>query len=423
MNSILMNILKFIAFILVLVSNPTLCAQAFVKVDGQARDIAISSKDKGVYIINTSGNVERYLRKTTNYRSHGELSKNAKSITVDPNGTVFMVSTSNDLHIDIKGRWNKIPGMKVTEVDINRKGSIRVLNTSGRIFYYYDGTWNPHSKANRSTSGFNQFVTTPSSKEMYARFKDNTFTHFKGGTWQTLSGKPLRIAIDNANGNVYAVGRNRGIYKWNTSSKKWELLKNTRKDFKEVAVYDSDIWAISMNGSVYKYDKNKPPLDVPGTYKVTITNLGSPKKGKKYYGTMGVYLNAKFDNYVAEIPPLDNLKNRFWDTPLSSALPANGGGYRAKGVLNSIDNSITSEASLEINKVREFKIVSDLAYGNPTFDFQFNVKQGRLDLPGMRDIGQWERIKIPLEEVSFGKEYHYSHLTSGTVISFKIEKL
>lgn len=439
MNSKHIN--PFIIVILLLISfNAT--AQSFVKKQGFANDITISPKDGSVYIIGTSKNVFKYNTGSKSFKPFGKQSKNAKSITVHPNGSLYMVSTSNEVYIDVNGRWNKIPGIKANEVDIDKKGNVRALNTSGRVFKLFQGKWQTQSQVNKGNTGFNQ-VIGQDSKTLFARFKDNEFKQFKSGKWQTLNGSPLKISIDDKTGDVYAIGRNKGVYKWNKATKRWVLLKGTRKDFKDVAIHNGKIWVIANDNSIYNYDKNKKPSDekskdYSGTYRVTYTRImGSTKTSKidktiYLYGTMGIYLEGKIKSGSISIKPVSNKKNRAWDVSKSgplkmkniniTTLPVFISDSKKEVIWDNIDRE------LEIDRIREFKISGEAANDDLTFDFQTNIKWKRaideLDY-------EWQREKYNIKDIKLGKEY-FIRLTPkynldgnwvGLFVGYKIEKL
>ncbi len=423
----------------------TINAQSFVKVGGKATDITMSPKDGTVYVVNASGNIKKYNSRTKKFTPHGKQSKNAKSVTVDPNGSVYITSSLDEVYIDVNGRWNKIPGIKTKEVDIDKNGNIRALDITGKLKKLFQGRWKDQTAANRNSPGFNQVIGRDS-KVLYARFKDNSFREFKNAKWKNLNGKPLKITIDDKTGKVYAVGRNKGIYEWKSTSNKWVLLKNTRKDFKDVAVYNGKIWAIGTDKSIYYYDKNIKPQntesnDYSGTYRVTITKLYSNRKSNRHimtsldlYGTIGVYVNVLTKSGNTKIMPIDNKKNRVWD--ISKSNPR-----RIKDIENKRINWVNQEndnnkkwygssdvdGELVIDMIREFKIAGEAANNSLTFDIQSNLSYKLLT----HDVNfDWCRTKFKIDELVLGKEYfrpmsHDYGLDGGRIylyLGFKIEK-
>lgn len=400
-------------------------AQTFVKTQGAAIDVAISPKDGSVYVVGTSKNVFKYSTKTKIFRAFGKQSRNVKSIATHPNGSLYMVSTSKEVYIDVKGRWNKIPGIKTDEVDIDKNGNVRAMDLSGRLKNLFQGKWKEQTIINKNTAGFNQIIGQDS-KTLFARFKDNKFKSFKSGKWQTLNGNPLKISMDDKTGDVYAVGRNKGIYKWNKSSKKWILIKGTRKDFKDVAVHNDEIWAVANDKSIYIYNKNKKPLeekDYSGTYRVTFTRILGAKQ-KEYYGTIGVYLEAKTKSGSVSIKPKDKKTNRAWDvsksTPLKNKREAVTFSRKQRvdenGNVGVSDGKITNNYVLDIDKIREFTLAGEAANKDAVFDIQSNVKS--IHIPSV-EVGGWRRVKIKIADLKLNYEYFttYNHL------GFKIEKL
>ncbi len=435
-----MKIIIRTSFIVLLCFSQLINSQSFVKVSGQATDIVISPKDGSVYVVNASGNVKKYNARTKKYIPYGKQSKNVKSISIHSNGSLYMVSTSNEVYIDINGRWNKIPGIKTNEVDIDKKGNVRALNLSGKLYNLYQGKWQLKNLVNKNTSGFNQLIGQDS-KILYARFKNNNFKQFHG-KWITLNGSPLKITIDDKTGNVYAVGRNKGIYKWNGRSKNWDLLKGTRKDFKDVAVHNGEIWAIATDKSIYYYDKNRTESqkDYSGTYRVTVKQLYASREYNRHlmtsldvYGTIGIYVSSKTKSGKNQIIDINNKKSRVWDFSKSHPKKVKDiskksinwvrqGNYAMKSGTDEVDGVI------EVDKVREFKIAGEAANESLTFDIQTNLSYKLIT----HDVKyEWQRIKFKIDELKLGKEYfmklsHEFGLDGGQLplyVSFIIEKL
>ncbi|MEM6514712.1 MAG: hypothetical protein AAF688_00900 [Bacteroidota bacterium] len=399
-------------------------SQAFVKVGGKALDIAMSPKDGSVYVVNASRNVKKYSSSTKKFQVFGTQAKNAKSIAVHPNGSVYMVSSGNEAFIDVKGKWIKIPGLKIDEIDIDKSGNVRATDLAGKLYKLNGGKWQPISNVNFNTTGFNQVVALDS-RILFARFKDNTFKTFNGSIWKTLNGKPLKITVDDKTGKVYAVGRNKGIYQWFDNTQKWVLIKNTRKDLKDVAVNNGKIWAIGLDKSIYYYG-NKG-FDFDGTYRVTYTRFIDKYDYRfpyeEFFGAMGVYVSSKTKSGDISIKPKGNKKNRIWDVSKGYPIKVR----KKSGKLNNdrfINGSNTSgfftyDREWEIGKSREFIIAGEAANTSAKFDFQMNVKQKR---PLNIEIGGYQRQIINIADLKLDYEYFFTH-KSGVRIGFKIEKL
>lgn len=428
------NVITITLFLIVSLS---VSSQSFIKVTGKATDIAISPKDGSVYVVGTSKNVFKYNTSSKSFKTFGKLSKNVKSITVHSNGTVYMTSTSNEVYIDVNGRWNKIPGLKTSEVDIDKNGNVRALDASGKLKKLFQGKWKDQTLVNRSTNGFNQ-VIGQDSKTLFARFKDNKFKTFKSGKWVTLNGNPLKITMDDKTGDVYAVGRNKGIYKWNKSSKKWILLKGTRKDFKDVAVHNGKVWAIANDKSIYVYNKTKnpsveEPKDYSGTYKVTITRIlmNAPEykinKSIDIYGTIGVHVESKSRSGNIKINASSNQKPRVWDVSKNRSVTPY---FKYKNYQNYTywvnGKSYVGRAfgETKINISRVYKIFGEAANQALIFDIQTNISQKAIPV----DINfKYENFKVNVEDLVSGREYFIRKsnglVTNNFAVGFKIEKL
>ncbi|NRB59886.1 MAG: hypothetical protein HRU50_08140 [Winogradskyella sp.] len=418
----------------------TINAQTFVKVGGKATDITMSPKDGAVYVVNASGNIKKYNSRTKKFTPHGKQSKNAKSVTVHSNGSVYITSTLDEVYIDVNGRWNKIPGIKTKEIDIDKNGNIRALDASGKLKKLFQGRWKDQTAANKNSASFNQVIGRDS-KVLYARFKDNAFKEFKNARWNNLNGKPLKITMDDKTGKVYAVGRNKGIYEWKSSTNKWVLLKNTRKDFKDVAVYNGKIWAIGTDKSIYYYDKdgtsqNNTTSNYSGTYRFTLTRIltYSPEqamisKGIDVYGTIGIHLEAKDGSTTIKESPIGGKTNRIWDVSKNRPWHFDSKYWKKMRSVNAETTngdvqSYKYYGEMEVDKIREFKIKPINSNKNYVFDIQSNITQklvaGELKF-------NFQRLKIPFIKLDLNKERFFTFKGGkypGTYIfiGYKIEK-
>ena len=335
-----------------------------------------------------------------------------------------MVSKTNAIFYDYKGKWQIISGIKAKDIDIDKDGGVWALNMSGELYKLFKGQWQKKSNRNSGVSVFNQ-VISQNSKVQYARFKDNSFNVFKNGKWKALSGKPLKIAMSDGSNYAAAIGRDRRVYTFNERSNKWVALKGTRKDFSDVAVEFNTFWAIGTDKSIYYYDwssnnqKETSSIDFSGTYRVYIKAGGTASEGMEFYGTMGVYLNTKVNGAPSSVLPLEG-GNRYFNVSKSKPIKVNKKSIKINRPLNCSNcyRTYNHNYSFTIDKVRRFKLVGDQANKNATFDFQFNIKHKYLT----GDIGEWERVKLKISEIDFGKEYAFSTESLATIV-FKIEKL
>jgi hypothetical protein len=230
----------------------TLQAQQFVKMGGQATDIAINPKDGKVFVVSNKNIFTNYNTISKRWSTFSTRTNKANSVSVTRDGAVYMVSTAGEVFIEVNRRWIKVPGIKTAELIASKDGRIYAIDFSKKLRQLYRGQWNQLIGQNRISNGLNQVIGI-GPKELYARASNNAFTRFSGGKWSTQQGYPLKIALDHANGNMYAVGQNRGIYKWNKQTKRWDMLPGNRSDFKDVAVHNDAIWAIATDKSIYRY--------------------------------------------------------------------------------------------------------------------------------------------------------------------------
>jgi len=228
-----------------------LSAQNFVKVNGKAKDIAISPKDGMVYIVDQKGSIKQYNSKTKRFEPFGGRQGNFKSVSVTRDGVVYGVSNTGEVFIEVKGRWIKVAGIQTNEVVCEQAGNnIYAIGKDDLPYILKGGKWSVDSRRTNGTTGIKQMVAI-NSKKFAGLNMQNQFMEYVSGKWVIRNGKPNQIALDHWTKEVYAVGRNKGVYRWNSKSRKWILLPKTRKDFKSMAVHNGVVWATTESFEIY----------------------------------------------------------------------------------------------------------------------------------------------------------------------------
>ena len=437
----LRNSKLYYILILFLLGSAYIHAQGFVKVSGQATDIAMSPKDGSVYVVNASKNIKKYDTRSKKFLPYATQSKNATSVSVTKDGVVYMVSTGKEVSLASNGRWIKIPGIKTSEVICLKDGTIMALDTGKKLRRLYASKWDLATGLNSKGGGVNQVVGL-SINDLYVRMSDNSFKSYSRGNVYNLNGKPLKIALDHKTGIVYAVGRNKGIYKWVKNTKKWVLLPGTRKDFKDVAVHNGKIWAVATNKGIYYYDPNKKIVQAntnyAGTYRVTFTRIVRPECAfchHDFYGGMGIRLKTKVGSTPITISPEGNKTFNVLDIPKNNprkfrkiqnkkSEPFIWVESSGKYPIKSKPYYWEKEWYYKVDVVREFILLKEGANDKAFFNFQFNLTQINEFL---QHEGEWQQVNIPIDEVLFGKEYIFESSVKSkgknNGICFKIEKL
>lgn len=404
----------------ILCSISAMQAQQFVKVGGSATDIAINPKNGKVFVVSNKNVFTDYNTSSKRWRTYSSRPNNASSIAITKDGVVYMVSTAKDVFIEVKGKWIKVPGIKTNEVITTRFGKIFAIDTSKKLRQLFGGQWKLLIGQNRNSNGLNQIVGT-SSKGLHGLDGSNRFREF-AGTWKTLNGQPNKITLDQKTNRIYAVGRNKGIYSWDSRAKKWNLLKGTRKDFVDVAVHNGEIWAISANKAIYKYDPRKRITsikDYSGTYKVTITRRlrSDTPLVPEFYGVAGVRLQNRKGGRLVTINPKNNMPARFLDIPQNDMAKVRKLSRPIKS--NTLLGTVAYndyEWYYTINQVREFDLSKADADENAEFKFELNLKESVINLG---HTGGWYSYVLPLKNIKFGREY----ATGKSGICFKVEKI
>ena len=425
-------------------------AQGFVQVNGSATDIAIkpysrtqpsflpssassASTSSKVYIVDVSKNVLSYDEKSKKFIPFGPQKKNITHVDVGPKSKVMMISTSKYLNELWNRRWRKRGEPKKLNgfaVDMaSRPWGIVAPNNS--LQYSPLNEWKSVTKstikgvAKVSPINANLFYFVKTDKSVYKCTK---------GKLEKMPRKGIDIAVDFKTKEVYLVDESKRVMQWRERPKKWVLLSGTRRDIKNIAVYDGKIWVTSTSNKIYYYDKNKKVVKKPtpapnkyeGTYRFTLTRIltNAPeqkhiKKGIDIFGSTGIYVVGKKKSGTQEIKPLARKKNQLVNISKkkSAYVKSNGQPRRIKiegkgGKM--LDYVYYGEH--KVGQTRDFKISGDTANKDLTFDIQTNWNQKTLT--GDLKFG-WKRRKIKVDEVTLGQEQFFM-LVAGTFPSTRL---
>ena len=393
-------------------------AQLFEKVGGSATDIGINPRNGKVFVVSNKNVFTNYNPSSKRWSLFGERLNKAKSVSITRNGLPYMATTNGEVWFYKNGGWNPIiGGIKTYELNSGIDGSIIAMDPLKRPRILKLADWNLAYSAQTRLSQ----VCRVNASEQYSRDINGYFQKWdaRSRSWKKLNGKPNKIAIDHKTRDIYAVGRNKGIYKWNKATNKWILLPKSQKNFVDLAVHDGIIWGVTSNKSIYKCDTRNIITDYAGTYKVIITRRlrGDTPIMPDFFGVAGVRLQNRKGGRLVTINPKDGLPPRFLDISknnMAKMRKLSRPVYKRDLISNSYRNSFSW--SYTINQVREFELSGADANENAEFKFEFNVRENGFNV---KEFGKWYAYVLPIADVKFGKEYYSGE--SG--ICFKILKI
>lgn len=417
-----MQILKnrFYFLILAFLCCLNVKAQSFVKVQGAATDIAISPKDGSVYVVGTSKNVFKYNFNSKRFAPFGPQTKDVARIAVSNLNQIFASKINASIECSNgSSSWTKLSAFS-NDVATDNNGMLWVsMKNRGGDIQTYDNAWKRPLKAIVNVSK----VAPVNQNTAWVIMNDKSIQKHENNRWNNMPGAALDIAVDTKTKEVYVIGTSKRIFKWNNTSKKWLPLAGTRTDFESLDAHDGKIWAVATDKSIYEYTTNQNSIqsnlnnaniDYSGIYRIHIIKLISTKGNDEFFGTAGVYLEANTKSGAVKINPQNNEANRYLDIPRNNISKVR----RDKTI---VDN-ITYDYSMKIDRKREFKLLGEAANESAVFDFQFNIKKYGLTGAGLfGDYGEWNRQKINVKDVEFGKNMY--HTTTYYTIVFKIDKL
>ena len=431
------NILYLVLFTVVYSVN----AQTLAKVNQKAIDIAITPNSVGsVYIIDEDRIIRKFNNKTSKFdKVNCPQPRTFKKVETDFRGNLYTVDIGGYVHQLVNNRWVKRLGVRTNDIFIDAAGNKTVIDLQNNLYVLSaENEW----IKNNETNGHNanpKHIISLTSAEYFMTTRSNRVKRFWLYSWSDLSGKLLFITSDKKNKEVYGIGMSRRVFKWDKKAKKWDVVKNTDKNLKTIAVRNKMIWGIDTKNQVYRpvysivkpKTQNKPTTqnkltlldnrastqtvsttrsnqftrvnsadDISGKYRIHILKLVTNKKDNKYFGTAGLFLEAKTKSGNLKIRPLNGSKDRYLD--ISKTTPK-----RVKYDKTTVNNK-TYNYSIDIDKIREFNLIGDVANKNATFDFQYNIKKYGGPVGFNQHDGGWIREKIKVNTIKSGEKAIFS---------------
>lgn len=221
--------------------------------------LSIAGSEQGwIYKIGTNGRLYRSLSSKEKWQQMSYAKTNLKKVTV-VGETPYVLDDNQNIFRFANLRFTAIPG-KARDIQGTDDGQLYAISrrswlpsgTSGDEttgVYRWDVSNRRWRKVSRNGITVAQFgAAGPSIMYTDRSMKMYTITPIGQGTWPGLA----RSIAGNSGKELFVVGSSRRLFKWNQSSKNWEVLPGTPNDLQEVAVAGEMAFVRNTNGKVFQ---------------------------------------------------------------------------------------------------------------------------------------------------------------------------
>jgi hypothetical protein len=193
------------------------------------------------YLVNTAGFIYKYG--TNDWQRL--TGSSGKAIAANA-GRVCLVNHPGDMYELINNSWQKLNGSDAVDIAINDDGTIWMVNTAGKIYSRTGNTWiqMPGSSGRRISAGGGQVWLTNSEGEIY---------QLSGSKWTQMSGSDATdIAVSN-DGKIFLTNTVGKIYERNGDG--WDQLDGS--DGRRVSANNGKLVLVNSAGRLYYRDYAK----------------------------------------------------------------------------------------------------------------------------------------------------------------------
>jgi hypothetical protein len=200
------------------------------------------------YLVNTAGLIYKY-----GTDDWDQLPGSAGKTIAANAGRVCLVNRPGDMYELISNSWQKLNGSDAVDIAIDSDGTIWMVNTAGKIYSRNGNTWEqmPGSDGRRISAGGGQVWLTNSEGEIY---------QYNSNAWTQMSGSDaFDIAVSN-DGKIFLTNTVGKIYERNSDH--WDQLDGS--DGRAVSGNNGKLVVINSKGRLYyrEYAKRNTRVDI-----------------------------------------------------------------------------------------------------------------------------------------------------------------
>jgi putative transposon-encoded protein len=373
---------KLFTITLGILLTATVYAQTFNKAIGGATDVTISNSGN-VFVVGTSKQIFKYDFNENKFKLHSVADRKAKTIAGNEDWN-YLLTTDGRMYRSYarySRRIDPLGYVPLKDIYVGKNNDLWGINAKGMIQKYSSG-WRPFSIAGND----NKKVCVNNSGRVFSIKNNNTIWEYYNGRARKLPGGGTDITYDHAQNKFYVLGTSKRIFVWSPVRKNWELVKNTRNDFRSIAAYNGKIWGTTTRNEIFSTAniRTNNTTSNSGSYKLKITLVSL--EATKVWDADGK------DDYLLHFEPTLKLNGR------EQFLK-----YKKYGRIGNLIDKYGPRNALYIRRTKEQR-----DHANVQIHARKNVKErignsGIFEIPKnyrITDSGTDFTIKIVMDEVS-----------------------
>jgi hypothetical protein len=222
-------------------SATDLAANGWQEMPGTARDIGAGANGS-VWIVGSDRGV--YQWNDNAYSWQQVNGSNARRITVAPDGTPWITNTDSRVFRRRGGNWQELPG-EARDIAAGADSSVWAVGENRSLYKWNEDayTWNQFSGSN------GEMMAVTGGGTAWLVNADGNIYQRRGNNWQQMPGTAIDIAA--GQDDVWIVGDNEAIYKWNESAFSWQQVSGSNA--RRIAVAsDGRPWIINDDNRIFR---------------------------------------------------------------------------------------------------------------------------------------------------------------------------
>jgi putative transposon-encoded protein len=260
---------KLFTITLGILLTATAYAQTFNKAIGGATDVAISNSGN-IFVVGTSKQIFKYDFNENKFKLHSVADRKVKAIAANEDWN-YLLTTDGRMYRSYardSRRIDPLGYVPLKDIYVGKNNDLWGINSKGMVQRYYSG-WRPFSIAGSD----NKKVCVNNSGRVFSIKNNNTIWEYYNGRARKLPGGGTDITYDHAQNKLYVLGTSKRIFVWSPVRNNWELVKNTRNDFRSIAAYNGKIWGTTTRNEIFSTAniRTNNTTSNSGSYKLKIT--------------------------------------------------------------------------------------------------------------------------------------------------------
>ena len=253
-------------------------AQTFKKVNGAAMDIC-TDKQGNVFVVSTIKQVLKFDVGQSKFKIHA-VAKGSAEVVAGANKDTYVIARGKTHQTSSRGTnaFYNVSAPTLNDIYVDTKNNLWGINSAKRIVHKGPKGWQVFQLAGAN----NKKLALNNSGRVFALKANNAIYEYYNGRARKLPGAATDIAYDHKQNKLYVLGISKRFFVWNPGRNNWDLVKNTRNDFKSIAAHDGKLWGTTTRNAIYTTTNVNPTTSKSlggKKLKITLTKVECLKNG------------------------------------------------------------------------------------------------------------------------------------------------